>query len=193
MWICLFFFFFFANLIFTKTKILWYQIKKWMICLRFSYDSNFIFLTNVLCLTSLYRYQIYLTLKWPPRSLRYGRHIIAWYSLIFFFVLRSAVFTTLEQFLLFFKITLKEPISRKGFFSLVHLITLSLEKEGCFFGEILFIGQNAVIKCVDSCKTRYDNYRITIGLHPTRRNFFLKPTRTLAKSENICIVFIWHI
>lgn len=87
-------------------------------------------------------------------------------------------------------ITLKEPISRKGFFSLVDLITFSLEKEGCFFGEILFIGQNVVIKCVDSCKTRYDNYRITIGLHPTRRNFFLKPTRTLAKSENICIVFI---
>lgn len=108
----------------------------------------------------------------------------------FFFVLRSAVFTTLEQFLLFFKITLKEPISRKGFFSLVDLITFSLEKERCFFGEILFIGQNVVIKCVDSCKTRYDNYRITIGLHPTRRNFFLKPTRTLAKSENICIVFI---
>lgn len=84
----------------------------------------------------------------------------------------------------------KNQLVEKAFFSLVHLITFSLEKEGCFFGEILFIGQNAVIKCVDSCKTRSDNYRITIGLHPTRRNFFLKPTRTLAKSENICIVFI---
>lgn len=93
-----FFFSFFLQTWFSQRRkfYIWYQIKKWMICLRFSHDSNFIFLTNVLCSTSLYRYQIYLTLKWPPRSLRYGRHIIAWYSLIFFFVLRSAVFTTLE-------------------------------------------------------------------------------------------------
>lgn len=54
------FFSFFLQTWFSQRRkfYIWYQIKKWMICLRFSHDSNFIFLTNVLCSTSLYRYQI---------------------------------------------------------------------------------------------------------------------------------------
>lgn len=114
---------FFSFLFFLQTWFsqrrkfyIWYQIKKWMICLRFSHDSNFIFLTNVLCSTSLYRYQIYLTLKWPPRSLRYGRHIIAWNSLIFFLCLEVRFLRPLSSFCCSSRSPSKNQLVEKAFF-----------------------------------------------------------------------------
>lgn len=117
MWICLFFssFFFFCKPDFHKDEnSMISNKKKWMN--RFSHDSNFIFLTNVLCSTSLYRYQIYLTLKWPPRSLRYGRHIIAWYSLIFFLCFEVRFLRPLSSFCCSSRSPSKNQLVEKAFF-----------------------------------------------------------------------------
>lgn len=112
------FFSFFLQTWFSQRRkfYIWYQIKKWMICLRFSHDSNFIFLTNVLCSTSLYRYQIYLTLKWPPRSLRYGRHIMLDTLWFFFLCLEVRFLRPLSSFCCSSRSPSKNQLVEKAFF-----------------------------------------------------------------------------